>query len=70
MMPLALPITQDTVLANGMRFETQFNGHHWDTTLVQLPKGVDTDLELGDHVIGYGDGTAFNSRTSFRDRMR
>lgn len=69
-MKMQLPITQDTVLANGMRFETMYTGQRWNTTLVDVPQGVDTDLQIGDLVIGHGDGTAFNTRLGFRDRMR
>ncbi|MEM7720024.1 MAG: hypothetical protein AAF222_12560 [Pseudomonadota bacterium] len=49
---LSFPLAQDTVLANGMRLETTFNGHHCNTTLVQLPDGIATDLQLGETVIG------------------
>lgn len=67
---LSLPITQDTVLANGLRFETIYTGERWATTLVSMPSTVNTDLLPGDKILGHGDGKPFNMRTSLKDTIR
>ncbi|MFK7875852.1 MAG: hypothetical protein AB8B71_08720 [Paracoccaceae bacterium] len=64
---MSLPIVQDTVLGNGMRFETTFATHSWETYLVSLPEDADTDLKVGDRILAYGNGMPVNMRTSIKD---
>ena len=64
---MSLPIVQDTVLANGMRFETKYAVHSWETFLVSKPESADTDLEVGDRILAYGNGAPINARTSIKD---
>ncbi|MEP0564072.1 MAG: hypothetical protein ABJC64_06715, partial [Paracoccaceae bacterium] len=64
---MSLPIVQDTVLGNGMRFETKYAKHSWETYVVAVPDSANTDLEVGDRVLAYGTGTPINARTSIKD---
>ena len=64
---ITLPIVQDTVLGNGMRFETKYAKHSWETHLVSMPEGANTDLKVGDRILAYGNGAPVNARTSIKD---
>lgn len=62
---MVLPITQNTVLANGMHFETICINEVWTTTLVKLPQGDTSGLKVGDRVVSYTPtGETFDTRQS------
>lgn len=50
---LTLPVAQNIRLANGVTFRAALIGDAWETTVVAVPSGVDTDLMVGDVVFAY-----------------
>ncbi len=43
-----VPVVQETALANGLRFETVFNGTDWRTSVTEVPEGLAGGLQVGD----------------------
>jgi hypothetical protein len=68
---LVLPIIQDTVLRNGMRFETDCKDSIWATRLISYPDTLQSDLRPGDKLIGYAPtNEMFDARTSLADVLQ
>ena len=48
-----VPVVQETVLRNGVVFNTSFDGSDWVTTVAEIPADVTTDLRVGDELTLY-----------------
>lgn len=47
----SVPVTQQTELENGLRFETAFNGSEWRTTVAEVPESLAAALQVGDVIL-------------------
>ncbi|MBE0412315.1 serine/threonine protein kinase [Yoonia sp.] len=48
-----MPVIQDIVMLNGIRFQSSFAGSNWRTVVVDVPSNTTSDLRPGDIVTSY-----------------
>jgi hypothetical protein len=67
---LTLPVTQETALPNGLRFESRAEGREWVTRVTNVPTSLQSDFKAGDQLVAFvPTGERIDGRMSLPDLL-